>query len=262
MPPYDAGMLDRIVADAGERVRPLVQREDRLREEAAQAPPARDFAGCLGAPGLSVIAEVKRRSPSAGPIAPALDVEAVATAYRDGGAAALSVLTEPVHFGALPSDLGEARRVSGLPVLRKDFIVHTAQVWESRVMGADAILLIVAALEQGTLEQLLACAHEAGLAALVEVHTASEAIRAVDAGASIIGVNNRDLRTFEVDLETAERLFGAVDSSAVTVAESGVSTPEAAARMSAAGYDAVLVGEAAVRSSDPAAFVAALREAG
>jgi indole-3-glycerol phosphate synthase len=255
-------MLDRIVAEAGERGDRLAESEDRLREAAAQAPPARDFAGSLRVPGLSVIAEVKRRSPSAGPIAPELDVEAVATTYLLGGAAALSVLTEPAHFGALPNDLGDARRVSGLPVLRKDFIVHTAQVWESRAMEADAILLIVAALEQGTLERLLACAHEAGLAALVEVHTASEAKRAVDGGASIIGVNNRDLRTFEVDLETAERLAGAVAAAAVAVAESGVSTPGAAARMAAAGYDAVLVGEAAVRSPDPAAFVAALREAG
>jgi len=148
-----------------------------------------------------------------------------------------------------------------VPVLRKDFVLHPAQVWEARAAGADAILLIAAVLDDPALESLLATAVEAGLEALVEAHDAGEADRALRAGARIIGVNNRDLGTFDVDLATAEQMRSALGDGVVTVAESGVSSLEAAARMRRAGYDAILVGEAAVRSPDAAAFVASLREA-
>ncbi len=232
---------------------------DRWRARADQAPPAREFAAALGGPGLSVIAEIKRRSPSAGDIDPGLDPADLARRYRAGGAAAVSVLTEPDHFGARPDDLREVREAVDLPLLRKDFILDEAQVWESRAMGADAVLLIAAILDDPTLRGLMAAAAAAGLACLVEVHSPEEADRAVAAGAGVIGVNNRDLATFRVDLATAEAIRPRLGDAPITVAESGVSSPGGAARMAAAGYDAILVGEAAVRSGDPAGFVASLR---
>jgi indole-3-glycerol phosphate synthase len=234
---------------------------DDLRDEAERAVPARDFAGALALDGLSVIAEVKRRSPSRGPIAEDLDAPDLAGRYAAGGAAAISVLTEPEFFSGSPADLAAVRAAVDLPVLRKDFVVHPAQVWETRALGADAVLLIVAVLDDSELVGLLATAAEAGLAALVEVHTAAEAERALWAGAGIIGVNNRDLTTFDVDLGTAERLRAGLPEGVIAVAESGVSSPAGAARMSAAGYEAILVGEAAVRAVDPAAFVRSLRDA-
>jgi len=260
--PYDGAMLEPILASVRARLGNVVARSDEWRGAAAGAPPARDFAGALRVPGLSVIAEVKRRSPSAGVLASGLDPASRAVAYRDGGAAALSVLTEPDHFAGAPEDLVVARLAVDLPVLRKDFVLHPAQVWQSRALGADAVLLIAAILDDVLLRDLLGEADAAGLAALVEVHDAAEAERAAAAGAGIVGVNNRDLRTFRVDLATAERLRPLLPDGAVTVAESGVSDPEAAARMADAGYDAVLVGEALVRAGDPARLVGALRDAG
>lgn len=256
---YDAPMLDPILASVRTRLPAVIAREAALVAAAALAPPALRFASALQGPGLAVVAEVKRRSPSAGPMAPDLDVAAIAEAYRAGGAAALSILTEPDHFGALPGDLAEARATGGLPVLRKDFILHPAQVWEARAMGADAVLLIAAILDDATLTDLMGVAAVAGLDVLVEVHSAEEAVRADAAGAVLVGVNNRDLTTFVTDLSTAERLRDRLPEGCIAVAESGVSSPEGAARMLHAGYDAVLVGEAAVRASDPAGFVAALR---
>ena len=155
-----------------------------------------------------------------------------------------------------------ARAASGLPVLSKDFLLHPAQVWQAAAAGADAVLLITAVLDDDTLGTLLAETEAAGVAALVEVHSAQEAERAAAFGPALVGVNNRDLSTFTVDLGTAERLRRRLPSDAVTVAESGVSSAEGAARMAAAGYDAILVGEALVRAPDPAALVAELREAG
>jgi indole-3-glycerol phosphate synthase len=258
---YDAGMLDAMTESARARAAAIAGDEHLIRERARAAPVARDFAGSLIGPGLSVIAEIKRRSPSVGPIAPDLDAGRRAASYRQGGAAAVSVLTDPDHFGALPGDVAAARQ-SGLPVLRKDFVVEVVQVWESRAMGADAVLLIVAILEQRMLERLIGEAADAGLAVLVEAHDETEVSRALDAGATVVGVNNRDLRTFEVDLGTAERLAGLLGPAVVRVAESGVASLEGAARMAAAGYHAILVGEAAVRSTDPAGLIASLREAG
>jgi indole-3-glycerol phosphate synthase len=254
-------MLEAIVDSVKGRLGPVVADEARWRSLAERAADVRDFAGALVRPGLGVVAEIKRRSPSAGNIDPDLDATALAAGYADGGAVALSVLTEPDHFGALPDDLPSARSSTILPVLRKDFIIHRAQVWQTRAMGADAVLLIAAILDDALLSDLVATATQAGLDALVEIHAPKEAARALASGAQLIGVNNRDLATFEVDLGVAERIRPLLDNGVVTVAESGVSSPEGAARMRAAGYDAVLVGEAAVRSGDPARFIASLREA-
>lgn len=225
-----------------------------LRARARDASPARDLVAALTGPGLGVVAEVKRRSPSRGDLAPDLDPAVQASRYADGGAVAVSVLTEPSAFSGSLADLASARRVCDLPVLRKDFTVSAAQVWEARAASADAVLLIVAILDDGDLARLLDAAHEAGVTALVEVHTEREVERAIQAGAAVVGVNNRDLTTFGVDLATAERLGPLLDG-CVRVAESGIAGPDDASRMAAAGYDAVLVGESLVRAPDPAELV-------
>lgn len=213
------------------------------------------------APGLSVIAEIKRRSPSAGVIASDLDPVARAIAYESGGCAAISVLTEPEFFDGSMGDLEAVRSQVSVPVLRKDFTVDPAQVWEARAAGADVVLLIVAALDDEALRRCLDAAEESGVDAIVEVHTADEAKRAVAVGAGIVGVNNRDLGTFVTDLRVAEAIAPMLPDTAITIAESGVSSVEGARRMASAGYDAVLVGEALVRSTDPASFVSSLRSA-
>ncbi len=221
--------------------------------------PTRDFAAALRADGLQVIAEIKRRSPSAGIITSELDAAVHAAAYVAGGAAAVSVLTEPAFFGGSLDDLRSVRATVDVPVLRKDFVLDAAQVWEARAVGADAVLLIVAALDRRMLEELLAVAAASGMAALVEVHTAEEADVALGAGAQVVGVNNRDLTTFVTDLSVAERVASRLPAQIVRVAESGVSDAAGAHRMRAAGYDAVLVGEALVRADDPARLVNELR---
>lgn len=246
-------MLDKIVAAVQERLPEVISRTDAYR--AAAEASDRGFAAALSAPGISVIAEVKRRSPSRGILNADLDPTRQAAKYEQGGAAAISVLTERDHFSGSPADLEAVRRSVALPVLRKDFIIHPSQVWESAAMGADAILLIVAILDGRALSSLLAEANEARLPALVEVHSADEAARAIDAGAGIIGVNNRDLTTFEVDLATAEGLASRIGGRAIRVAESGIHTPADVRRMADAGYDAVLVGESLVRSADPAELI-------
>ncbi len=255
-------MLQPILDSVRRRLPAVVAARPRLEAAAAGAPAARDLPGALAAPGLQVIAEVKRRSPSAGSLAPSLDPAAQATAYQAGGAAAVSVLTEPDHFGGSLDDLRAVREAVDLPILRKDFTLHPAQVVEARAAGADAVLLIAAVLDDRELAALLAAAADAGLAALVEVHTAGEARRAAAAGAGLVGVNNRDLATFTVDLATAEAIAPELPPGAVRVAESGIVDGAAAARMARAGYHAVLVGEALVRAADPAALVAELRSAG
>lgn len=253
-------MLARILDATRDRIDALPSERD-LRARAADAPPARDMAGALMADGLSVIAEVKRRSPSRGDLDPDLDPARQAGRYADGGAAAVSVLTEPFFFSGSDADLAAVRATVSVPVLRKDFTLDPRQVWEARAIGADAVLLIVAALDDDTFRRLHETAGEAGLAALVEVHDEAEAERAVAAGARIVGVNNRDLATFQVDLGTSERIAPMLSDIPVRVGESGVSTPADAARMAAAGYHAVLVGEALVRSDDPAALIRALAAA-
>jgi indole-3-glycerol phosphate synthase len=235
---------------------------DELVERAlARTEPLRPFAAALSAraaSGLGVVAEVKRRSPSKGDLAPDLDPAEVAAAYAAGGAACLSVLTDRRYFGGSPEDLAAARAAVGVPVLRKDFTVGAADVCDARLMGADAVLLIVAALSDAELSELFGLAGRLSLDALVEVHDHAELSRALDLGATLVGVNQRDLATFAVDHERAVRLAADVPEDVVAVAESGIGGPDDAARLAAAGYQAVLVGESLVRSGDRAAAVAAL----
>jgi len=236
---------------------------DELVELARATAPARSFVGALvGAPGLAVIAEVKRRSPSRGDLDRALDPAAVAAEYAGGGAACLSVLTDGDHFGGSPDDLKSARAACGLPVLRKDFTVSAADICDARLMGADAVLLIVAALDQGELSAFRSLAVALGMAALVEVHDEAELDRALDAGADLVGVNQRDLVTFEVDSERAARVAAAIPASVVSVAESGIRGSKDAEALFEAGYRAVLVGESLVRSGDRKGAVAALAAVG
>jgi len=255
-------MLDEILASTRTRVAELRAHGDALRTAATQVPPPRSLAAALSAPGLGVVAEIKRRSPSAGEIAPGLDAPRQADRYVQGGAVAISVLTEPIYFGGSLADLTAVRDAVPVPVLRKDFIVDPVQLWEGRAAGADAVLLIVAALDASELEALLAGVAATGMEAMVEAHTAREVETAVAVGAEIVGVNNRDLATFTTDLAVAESIAPSIPDGVVTVGESGVSSTAGAARMAAAGYDAILVGEAAVRSADPTAFIAELRAAG
>src|SRR6185437_15696858 len=226
-----------------------------LVERAKAMPPPRDFAAALGGEGLSCIAEVKRRSPSKGDLEPDLQPELVAKEYVAGGAACLSVLTDSDYFGGSAADLTAARQASGLPVLRKDFTVQQADVADARLMGADAVLLIVAALEDGELRRCAALADELELAALVEVHDERELERALAAGSRIVGVNQRDLRTFRVDHERACALATEIPKGVLAVAESGIRDAGDARRLAASGYDAILVGESLVRAEDRAARV-------
>jgi indole-3-glycerol phosphate synthase len=209
---------------------------------------------------MAVIAEIKRRSPSKGDLAPDLVPAALAKAYAEGGADCLSVLTDREFFGGSPDDLVEARAAAvDVPVLRKDFTVSEADIYDARAMGADAVLLIVAALIQGELAKFLQLAHDLGMAALVEVHDAPELERALDVGAKLVGVNQRDLRVFEVDRERAERLAEVIPPGVVKVAESGIRDASDVERLAACGYDAVLVGESLVTSPDAAQAVRKLK---
>jgi indole-3-glycerol phosphate synthase len=224
---------------------------------AAGAPPPRGLRRAVrrGPDGPRLVAEVKRRSPSRGDIRVDLDPAALAAAYADGGAAAVSVLTEPRHFAGSPEDLLAVRAAVDLPVLRKDFVTTPYQVWEARAWGADAVLLIVAALDAAALRALLAEATAAGLDALVEVHTVAEAAAAAEAGATLVGVNARDLATLEVDPGRFAAVRDALPGGAVLVAESGIRGGADVEAAAAAGADAVLVGETLVRAADPAGAV-------
>jgi indole-3-glycerol phosphate synthase len=224
---------------------------DALLAAAAEAPPPRDFAGALSRPGISLIAEVKRRSPSRGDLALDLDPGELAKSYAAGGAAAVSVLTDERFFGGSWVDLGAAREASGLPVLRKDFTLDERDVADARIGGADAVLLIVAALEVPMLERLIGLAGELDLAALVETHDEAEIAVALDSGAAIVGVNQRNLGDFSVDPDRATRLAGLIPDPIVRVAESGLRGPGDVRRAADAGFDAVLVGEQLVTHSDP-----------
>ncbi len=257
-----ATYLDRIIAehraDAAADRRSLTE----LRSVAETMPATRGFRSALAGGGLSVISEVKRRSPSKGDLFGDLDPATLARQYQQGGAACLSVLTDEPNFGGSPDDLRAAREAVELPVLRKDFTVHERDVLDARLMGADAVLLIVAALSDDELGRFHALAVDIGLDALVETHDEPELERALSVGASLIGVNQRDLVTFEVDHERARRMGSVMPAGVVSVAESGVRGPDDARALAEAGYDAVLVGESLVTSGDPAAAVRALREAG
>lgn len=253
-------MLAQILQATRRRLPELQARAIEIERRASETAPPPSFQQALSRPGLAVVAEVKRRSPSRGDLAPDLDPVARATAYAKGGASAISVLTEPDFFAGSPADLTAVAAVTGIPVVRKDFILDPVQIWEARAIGASAVLLIVAALDDDALRRLLDVANEAGLDALVEVHDEEEAKRALNTRAQVVGVNNRDLTDFTVDLATAERIAPLVAEAAVTVAESGIFTGVDAKRMAEAGYDAVLVGEALVKSDDPAALVHELRQ--
>jgi indole-3-glycerol phosphate synthase len=255
--------LDPILDEARRRValrraQVPVEALERQARERAQAGPPRGFAAALQRPGLSIIAEHKRSSPSAGVIREDLALEDVVSAYERGGAAALSVLTEEASFGGSLTDLGRARAASRLPILRKDFIIDPYQVTEALAGGADAILLIVAALEPARLAELHAQAQSLGLDVLVEVHDEHELEVANGIPAPIIGINNRDLTTLTVDRERTFALLARMSSEAVVVSESGWRTRDQLERLESAGIDAVLIGEGLMRSADVEAACRAL----
>lgn len=260
-------ILDRILVAKEEEVASderIVSRDvmRRRADEAAKAGPAdaaRGLAARLSSSDtVAVIAEVKRKSPSKGRLAERIDAPALASAYARGGAGAVSVLTDEPFFGGGAEDLQTVRAAVPLPVLRKDFIIDEYQIDEAKVWGADAVLLIVAALDDARLTELLGRADELALDALVEVHTEEELGRALQAGARLVGVNNRDLRTFETTLDVSLRLAEHVPPDVVLVSESGIRSRHDVVTLAAAGFDGILVGESFVKSSDPEAAVARL----
>lgn len=253
-------IIDGVRADLAERQQAVPL--EALKERAASAPPPRDALAALGGDGVSVIAEVKRSSPSKGALAAIADPAALARDYELGGAKVISVLTERRRFGGSLEDLAAVRANVDICVLRKDFIVTAYQLWEARAHGADLALLIVAALEQDALVSLVERATSIGLTPLVEVHDEDEVERAVAAGAKIIGVNARDLRTLAVDRGTFARVAPLIPDGVITVAESGVRGPHDLLAYASAGADAVLVGESLVTGKDPRAAVADLVAAG
>jgi len=258
MATYLDRILERHREDAAADSRTLGE----LVAQTAALPPCRGFrATLLTANEIAVVAEIKRRSPSKGDLHADLDPAEIARAYEAGGASCLSVLTDGEFFGGSVGDLQAARGAVVLPVIRKDFTVDPRDVADARLMGADAVLLIAAALDPFELVELHELATELGLDALVEVHDEPELEEAMNAGASLVGVNQRDLVTFEVDHQRAERMAKEIPDGVVKVAESGVRGPEDAARLREAGYHAVLVGESVVTAADPSAAVRALVEA-
>ena len=254
-------VLDRIVAETREAVARR-RRERPLQEPSSEGRPAGGpgrFHEALAAPGIGVIAEFKRRSPSAGSLNDAPELDAIVGAYERGGAVAASILTEEPNFGGSLADLLGARAACTLPLLRKDFTVDRYQLLEAREAGADAVLLIVAALSDEELAALSAAAAELGLDVLVEVHDENELERAAAHGPEIVGVNNRDLRDFSVDVNRTERLLELMPPGVLVVSESGISRAEQLVTLQRQGVDAVLVGETLMRSADPAQALSALR---
>lgn len=257
-------VLDEILigvrADLAEREAALPLQK--VKELAAARPPARDALAALRAPGVGVIAEVKRASPSAGLLNEIPDPAWLAGEYEAGGSRVISVLTESRRFGGSLADFDSVRAAVDVPLLRKDFIISSYQVHEARAHGADMVLLIVAALEQNVLTGLLERVESLGMTALVEVHTEEEADRALEAGAKVIGVNARNLSTLEVDRTTFERIAPGLPTDVLKIAESGVRGPHDLIAYAAAGADAVLVGEGLVTQSSPRQAVAELVTAG
>ncbi len=252
---YLDSIIERHRARAATDQRPI----EPLLDEARNMEPTRGFRrALLDASSLGVIAEVKRRSPSKGDLNVDLDPAQWAGTYQSAGATCLSVLTDTEGFGGSTADLQAARAACSLPVLRKDFTVSALDVIDARLMGADAVLLIAAALDRAELADFHRLAIEIGLDALVEIHDETELQHALDADASLVGVNQRDLVTFEVDHERAERMARVIPAGAVKIAESGVRGGADARRLEAVGYDAILVGETLVTSSDPAEALAEL----
>lgn len=259
-----ATVLDSIIEGvrADVAAREAVVSLDEIKARALDAPAPLDVMAALREPGIGVIAEVKRASPSRGALANIADPAQLARAYEDGGARVISVLTEERRFNGSLADLDTVRAEVSIPVLRKDFIVKPYQIHEARAHGADMLLLIVAALEQSILESLLERTESLGMTALVEVHTEEEADRALRAGASVIGVNARDLKTLEVDRDCFGRIAPGLPSNVIRVAESGVRGTADLLAYAGAGADAVLVGEGLVTSGDPRSAVADLVTAG
>ena len=257
-------VLDEILAGVREDVAARQQQVslEQIRELAAAAPPPLDAYKLLRKPGVGVIAEVKRASPSRGQLAEIPDPADLAKEYAAGGARCISVLTESRWFGGSLEDFDAVRAAVEVPLLRKDFVVSSYQVHEARAHGADLVLLIVAALEQNVLVGLLERVESLGMAALVEVHTEDEADRALAAGARVIGVNARNLRTLEVDRSVFERIAPGLPNMVVKIAESGVRGPHDLIRYASAGADAVLVGEGLVTQKSPRDAVAELVTAG
>lgn len=255
-------ILTRIVATKEAEIDALRPRAAEFRDRARAAAPARDFERALARRArVRVIAEVKRRSPGAGDIRPELDPAALARTYAENGAAALSVLTDTPWFGGRLDDLVAARGAVDLPALRKDFTLDRIQIDEARAAGADAILLIVRILDESRLADLHGYALERGMAALVEVHDAGELERALDVGARIVGINNRDLATFSTDLAVTEGLLDRLPAGTVVVSESGIRGAADVARLGRSGVDAVLVGETILRAASPGGMVAQLAAA-
>jgi indole-3-glycerol phosphate synthase len=257
-------VLDEILVGTREDLaaRQLAVPLDEVKEQAAILAPALDGYAALRQPGVSVIAEVKRSSPSKGALAAITDPAALAADYEAGGAAVISVLTEQRRFGGTLADLDAVRARVEVPLLRKDFVISSYQVWEARAHGADLVLLIVAALDQNALVSLVERTESLGMTALVEVHDEDELVRALDAGARVVGVNARDLKTLEVDRSVFGRLAPSIPDTVVKIAESGVRGPHDLLAYAAHGADAVLVGEGVVTGGNPRQAVADLVTAG
>ncbi|HWM33338.1 MAG TPA: indole-3-glycerol phosphate synthase TrpC [Pseudolysinimonas sp.] len=258
-------MLDELVAGAvaDASARRATRGIAQVEADALAAPPARDALAALApASGVKIIAEVKRSSPSRGSLAPIADPAALAVSYQTGGASAISVLTESRRFGGSLEDLQNVRAAVDVPVLRKDFIVEPYQVLEARAAGADLVLLIVAALEQDVLAELHTLIGELGMTALVEAHTAAEVDRALELGAAVVGINARNLSTFELDRDLFGSLADSIPSGVVRIAESAVLEPADVTHYRQAGADVVLVGEALVTGEDPVATLQEFLAAG
>lgn len=254
--------LAKIVAHKRDEIESLIHREEKLQHAALERNEFRSLAAALdvGPDRLGLIAEVKKASPSAGIIVEDFDPLKQAKKYAAAGASAISVLTDEKYFKGNIEHLTQIRQAVDVPVLRKDFIVHKAQIYEASVAGADAILLIVAALEQDDLQQLLDCAYTYQLEVLMEVHDLRELERALETDAKIIGINNRNLKTFEVDLKNTEIISEEIPEDMVLVSESGIKTPQDAALVAGWGADAVLVGESLMRADDVSFAVHAIMD--
>ncbi len=255
---FPDGTLGQLTRDAQQRAEAVASTLPELRAAALDARPVTPFAAVLRGERVRVIAEVKRASPSKGPIAAGLVAAVQAAAYVSGGAAAISVLTEPTRFGGSLDDLAAVAASVAVPVIRKDFLVHPVQLWEARVGGASAALLIVRALAPDQLARLMDTAAEAGLATLVEIRDFAELERALAVGAKVIGVNNRNLDTLVIDPTTAPAVIPHIPAACIAVAESGMRTPADVEPAADAGADAILVGSAVSASADPSADVRAL----
>src|SRR5256712_6048583 len=259
-PPYTGTVLDQILEARLLEVehRKKVLPETALKYGVKAATPLRDFSSAISKPGINILAELKPASPSLGVIRDPFDPIALATSLEAAGAAALSVLTEGEFFRGSLKNLRDARKSVQLPVLRKDFIFDPWQVWESRANDADSFLLIVATLRDQQLIELLGLGRELGMEPVVEVHTSEELSRAIEAGSKIIGINNRNLKTLDVRIETSLELIEQIPDECIAVSESGIRTPGDVAKLRAAGFDAFLVGTSLMLAPDPAAALAEL----